>query len=90
MSSSNIQPPPLRSNIRGSDGLMSAAWNVWFNTLYEFIRTSISSNGLLAPSLTTSERDDISNPPNGLIIYNTTESSLQAYINDGWREISYT
>lgn len=38
-----------------------------------------TSKGILFPRLTTSQRDAIVNPPNGLHIFNTTERSLNYY-----------
>jgi len=45
-----------------------------------------NNKGILLPRLTTMERDAISSPANGLLIYNTTISSFDFY-NSGWNFI---
>ncbi|NGZ90410.1 hypothetical protein G7034_09100, partial [Psychroflexus sp. C1] len=43
-----------------------------------------TDKGLLPPRMTEAERDAISNPAEGLVIYNTDENCLQWYDNNGW------
>lgn len=43
-----------------------------------------TSKGLLPPRLTRIERDAISNPPAGLLIYNTTNKSIDIYNGTVW------
>lgn len=43
-----------------------------------------TKDGLLLPRLTTIQRDSIQNPPEGLMIYNTTLHCVQAYQLSGW------
>ncbi|OXA85301.1 hypothetical protein B0A66_19865, partial [Flavobacterium hercynium] len=40
--------------------------------------------GFLPPRLTTTERDAISNPAEGLTIFNTTKNCLEWYNPSGW------
>ena len=47
-----------------------------------------TSRGLLIPRMTTSQRDSIASPPDGLQIYNTTTSSLEIYANAFWKTVS--
>jgi uncharacterized protein (TIGR02145 family) len=49
----------------------------------------ISSNnrGVLVPRLTTAERDAISNPPEGLFIYNTTLDKFEHFDGNSWRMV---
>lgn len=46
--------------------------------LSSVLEVSSSEKGLLFPRLTSAQRDAISNPAKGLIIYNTTEDCIQA------------
>ncbi len=41
-------------------------------------------SALAAPQLTTTERDALTSPFNGLLIYNTTDNKIQAYVNGAW------
>ncbi|MDR9449474.1 MAG: FISUMP domain-containing protein, partial [Psychroflexus sp.] len=43
-----------------------------------------SDQGVLFPRMTSSERDAIANPAQGLTIYNRTENCLQWWNNSGW------
>lgn len=43
-----------------------------------------TTKGMLAPRMTTTQRDAISSPANGLLIYNTTLNHMQQYSNSAW------
>ncbi len=46
---------------------------------------SSTSRGLLAPRMTTAQRNAIASPASGLTIYNTTTNSLNVYDQGAWR-----
>lgn len=46
------------------------------------------NNGFYAPQLTTTKRDAIPTPVNGLLIYNTTTNTFQAYQNGVWTNLT--
>jgi uncharacterized protein (TIGR02145 family) len=51
------------------------------------LEVSSTSKGFLPPRMTTTQRDDISNPAEGLSIYNVTTKCLQWYIgNNTWHD----
>jgi hypothetical protein len=54
------------------------------NGLSEFIAGS-TDGGPLIPSYTTTERNAISSPASGMIIYNSTDSRLQVYTGSSWQ-----
>src|SRR5690606_27956983 len=60
----------------GSSPHQSAGLDVDFN-----------DRGLLIPRLTTTERDAISSPADGLQIFNTTTKCLEIFINPIWQSI---
>jgi len=41
-------------------------------------------NTLIAQNLTTTERNALTNPSDGQIIYNVTENKLQVLVNSNW------
>lgn len=47
---------------------------------------SSTSKGLLLPKMNTQQRDAISNPATGLIIFNTTTNCFNVFKNDSWWE----
>jgi uncharacterized protein (TIGR02145 family) len=47
-----------------------------------------TSKGFLPPRMTTEERNAISNPATGLIIFNTTTGSLNYYFSGSWYEVA--
>ena len=49
---------------------------------------SSTTKGLLVPRMTTTERNTIGSPADGLIIYNTTTSSLEHYNGSSWVSLS--
>jgi hypothetical protein len=46
-----------------------------------------TTKGFLLPRMTTTERDNISSPPSGLVIYNTTTSALNYYDGSSWSAV---
>lgn len=52
------------------------------------LEVTSSTKGLLPPRMITSDRDLISTPANGLIIYNSTSNKLNVYENGYWSEMS--
>jgi len=51
------------------------------------LEVSSTTKGFLPPRVTAEQRDNISNPATGLIIYNTTTNTLEYKIASGW--VSY-
>ena len=49
---------------------------------------SSTNSGLLIPRMTTIQRDAISSPAEGLLIFNTTTKRFEAYYTAKWRSIS--
>jgi len=49
-----------------------------------------TSRGFLPPRMTTTQRDAINDPIDGLMIFNTTTNRLNIYIAGTWNEISLT
>lgn len=65
--------------------------------MLDFLRTISESykgqiRGILlyfmAPSMTTTERNALTNPQNGMIIHNTTTNKLNVRLNGAWEQIT--
>lgn len=53
------------------------------------VEISSTTKGLLPPRMTTTQRNNISSPANGIVIYNTTTSALEFYGN-GWKSTYFS
>ena len=51
------------------------------------LEVSSTSKGFLPPRLTTGERDAISSPAAGLVLYNSTTNKLQVRTNTAWVDL---
>jgi hypothetical protein len=51
------------------------------------LTVTTTTDGFLGPRLTTTQRDAISTPPAGLMIYNTTLNSYQVYNGTSWASV---
>ena len=47
-----------------------------------------TTKGLLLPRMTSTQRDAISNPASGLLIYNTTTNKLNFYAAAAWEAVT--
>ena len=54
------------------------------------LELSSTTQGFLPPRLTDTERDAITSPAAGLIIYNTTSGAINFYTGAVWRAVSHT
>lgn len=77
LTSANIQAQSLAINVTGAAAHSSAILDV-----------SSTTKGLLIPRMNTTERNAISSPIAGLIIYNTTTSSMESYNGSTWVSVS--
>lgn len=57
------------------------------NSKAVFETVSTTKGSLPAPSMTTTERDNISSPPTGLMIFNATTTKYNTYNGTSWAEI---
>lgn len=48
----------------------------------------LAGQGSIGQSFTTAERDALSSPTNGTIIYNSTTNKLNVYADGGWQAIT--
>jgi hypothetical protein len=51
------------------------------------LEVSSSTSGFLPPRMTTTQRDLISSPPNGLMLYNSTTDKLQVRAAGAWVDL---
>jgi hypothetical protein len=51
------------------------------------VELSSTTQGFLPPRMTTTQRDAISTPPNGLVLYNTTTDKLQVRAAGSWVDL---
>ena len=49
-----------------------------------------TNKGFLPPRITTNQRDSISSPAEGLIVFNISTGCLNAFYNGGWRQSCFT
>ncbi len=52
------------------------------------LQVSSTTQGMLMPSMTTTQRDAIASPALGLFIFNITTNCFEAYVNGAWNTVS--
>lgn len=93
--STNFDNFPVYDALVAADGkLMSQVWIAFMSSFVQTLTGYLSQNGIFAPPLTTAQRDALTNPIGGQIIYNTTTGRLQGYeiqvspALPGWRDLT--
>jgi hypothetical protein len=70
--------------VKKNTDYLSEIWKDYLSTFYGTLTSYITQNGIIPPSLTTAQRDQIISPRNGQTIYNTTLNSNQYFKNGTW------
>ena len=60
------------------------------NTPEAALDVDVVDSGILVPRVTETQRDAISSPPEGLLVYNTDTSSFNYYDGSDWRDLAGT
>lgn len=83
---------PVRDPIVKKEGLLTDVWLGSFSAMYQTLIYYITENGITPPNLTTLQRDAITSPQNGQMIYNTTIDAPQFYqiSSKSWRTYTFT
>ena len=70
--------------IKKNTNKMSDEWISQLSSFIDTLNGYLTPFGMLAPRLTTEQRDSIQSPVNGQIIYNTTLDKFQGFENNAW------
>lgn len=70
--------------IKGKEDKMSEVWIANIAALIQTLQGYLTQFGMLAPQITTDQRNSIQVPVNGQLIYNTTLNKFQGYENGAW------
>lgn len=77
---------PLDDPLVKEDGrYMSAVWRSFIATFFENLIGYLTQNGIIVPNLTTTQRNAISSPQEGQMIYNTSLNAPQIFQNGAWK-----
>jgi len=70
------------TSVSGRVGIGSGA-----TTASAALEVASTSQGMLPPRMTTAQRDLISGPTNGLVIFNTTTNCVEFYLSGSWKSV---
>jgi len=85
----SIDLPPVEDPIVDKKGFLTPVWRDWFATNIGTLVTYITQYGLQLPPITTTQRDTLNNPKNGLVIQNETTGEPQIYLGS-WKNILHS
>lgn len=70
--------------VKGKEDKMSDVWIANFAALIQNLQGYLTQFGMLAPQVTTDQRNSIQSPINGQLIYNTTLNKFQGFESGAW------
>lgn len=78
--------------LKNRPDLISDIWMGAFSRMNDTLVSFMGQFGFFIPNLTTSQRDEIQDPVNGQLIYNTTDDAPQFYqsSSSSWRTILFS
>lgn len=81
----NFNLPPIRDPITRSGEPMSDVMQMWLGEFIQNLLSYLTSSGIFIPNVTSTDRDGVISPQNGMIIYNTTIGAPQIYQSGAWK-----
>ena len=81
------QFPLYDTLVKAGTNKMDQIWVSALATFFQNLTGYLTQNGMLIPQLTTDQRDQIDNPQNGQLIYNTTLGTAQYFKAGAWTSI---
>lgn len=76
--------PPVDYEVIGDNKKLTVNWKNYYNQLWFFFNFSYVGNIPVMPTYTTTDRDAIDNPQDGMIIYNSTIPAFQGRQAGAW------
>lgn len=70
------------------NGFWTPEYKAIIQLLFNSLQSNIGNEGVVIPSLTSSEISQLKKSSNGTVVYNSTNNVLEANINGEWREIN--
>lgn len=70
--------------IKKGTNKLSDEWTSFIATFVQTLTGYLSQNGIFLPHLTTAQRNSITTPQNGQMIYNTTLGTAQYFKAGAW------
>lgn len=86
----SIDLPPINDAIVDDEGKLTAVWRDWFSTNIGTLITYITQFGIQLPPISSTERDSLISPKNGLVIQNGTTGEPQVYTSGAWKNILHS
>ena len=77
-------PPAYDVLIKEQPLHMSDVWIDFWGRYFDILNEYLSKYGIFIPQLTTEQRNTITNPQNGQMIYNTSINQAQYFRNGSW------
>lgn len=81
----DIDQFPLYDSLVKSGGKMSDQWVNSMATFQQNLTSYLTSSGIFIPTITTTQRDALTGPSNGQMIYNTTLGAPQIFQEGIWK-----
>lgn len=85
----SIDLPPVNDPIVDKNGMLTGVWRDWFATNIGTLATYITQYGIQLPAVTSTQRDALNAPENGLLIQNSTTGEPQIYLGS-WKNILHS
>jgi hypothetical protein len=83
----DFSQPPVYDPVLNKEGKMANVWEDHMTYNWQTLVAFLSSSGIFPPQLTTAQRNAITAPMNGQMIYNSTTDTPQMFVAGAWKTI---
>lgn len=71
-------------------GNLTTSWGYWFDQLIQQLKSNVGTEGYVLPPLTATQLTQLTNSPDGTLVWDTTDKLIRVSVGGVWKTVAYT